>query len=133
MNLVWGLLVTVVVTAMAVALMLFVRRRSPEGSRFSDGDRAAGVFGFFATGFALLLGISIYLGFTSYDQSRAGAETEATLVVQQLETAQFLPSRATDTLSGQLVCYARAVAGPEWRAMDTGSAGERFNPWGVKM
>ena len=37
MNLVWGLVVTVVVTAMAVALMLFVRRRSPEGSRFSDG------------------------------------------------------------------------------------------------
>src|SRR5215218_7204591 len=128
MNLVWGLAVIVVVTAVAVVLMLVVRRRSPAGSRFADGDRAAGVFGFFATGFALLLGFTIYLGFTSYDQSRAGAEAEATLVVQQIETAQFLPSQAADTLSGQLVCYARAVVGPEWRAMDTASQGDRFNP-----
>jgi hypothetical protein len=46
-----------------------------------DGDRAAGVFGVLATGFAVLLGFIVFLSFTSYDQSRTGAETEARMVV----------------------------------------------------
>ena len=77
MNIVWGFLVTVGVTALAVAAMLLVRRRAPEGSYFKDGDRASGVFGVLATGFSVLLGFIIFLAFTSYDQSRTGAENEA--------------------------------------------------------
>jgi len=45
MNLFWGALIVVAVTALAVTCMLLVRRRAPEGSYFRDGDRAAGVFG----------------------------------------------------------------------------------------
>jgi len=65
------------------AVMLVVRRRAPAGSYFSDGDRAAGVFGVLATGFSVLLGFIIFLAFSSYDASRSGAETEATIVDQQ--------------------------------------------------
>ena len=68
--------------------MLLVRRGAPEGSYFTDGDRASGVFGVLATGFSVLLGFIIFLAFTSYDQSRTGAETEALVVVQQVENAQ---------------------------------------------
>ena len=39
-----------------IAAILRVRRRAPEGGYFNDGDRASGVFGVLATGFALLLG-----------------------------------------------------------------------------
>ena len=77
MNLVWGFLITAAATAFAIAAMLIVRRRAPEGSYFQDGDRASGVFGVLATGFSVLLGFIIFLTFTSYDQSRSGAETEA--------------------------------------------------------
>ena len=35
--------------------MLLVRRHAPDGSYFHDGDRAAGVFGVLATGFAVLV------------------------------------------------------------------------------
>jgi len=49
MNLLWGLLIIVVVDAIAIAAMLLVRRRAPEGSFFADGDRASGVFGVLAT------------------------------------------------------------------------------------
>src|SRR5256885_8003618 len=38
---------------LAIAAMLLVRRRAPEGSYFEDGDRAAGVFGVLATGFMM--------------------------------------------------------------------------------
>ena len=72
--------------------MLLVRRRAPEGSFFEDGDRAAGVFGVIATGFAVLLGLIVFLAFESYDESRAGAEDEARAVEQQFETAQFMPA-----------------------------------------
>jgi hypothetical protein len=90
-NLVWGGLITVAVAGAAIASMLLVRRKAPDGGYFADGDRAAGVFGVLAAGFSILLGFIIFLAFTSYDQSRSGAETEALMVVQQVETAQFFP------------------------------------------
>lgn len=132
MNIVFGLLVTIVATTFTVASMLVVRRRAPEGSYFTDGDRASGVFGVLATGFSILLGFIIFLGFTSYDESRSGAETEATIVVQQVQTAQFLPDLDAE-LTGELVCYARNVAGPEWDALASGELGDRINPWGAEM
>ncbi|TCC63368.1 DUF4239 domain-containing protein [Kribbella pittospori] len=133
MNIVWALVVTVLATAVTVTAMLFVRRRAPQGSYFSDGDRASGVFGVLATGFSVLLGFIIFLSFTSYDQSRAGAESEATIVAQQLQTAQFLPGNARTELSGELTCYARSVVGVEWNALNTGTLGNSINPWGVEM
>src|SRR3990170_242948 len=119
MNLALAILIVVVATALAVAAMLLVRRRAPEGSYFSDGDRASGVFGVLATGFSVLLGFIIFLAFASYDESRAGAEHEATIVSQQIETAQFMPSGTSDRLTGELICYARSVVGPEWDALAT--------------
>lgn len=133
MNLVWGGLTVVVVTAVTVTAMLLVRRRAPEGSRFKDGDRASGVFGVLATGFSVLLGFIIFLAFTSYDESRSGAEAEATIVAQQVQTAQFLPGSAAEDLTGELICYARYVAGPEWDAMDAGTLGDTINPWGPQL
>lgn len=128
-----GVLVVVVVTAATVTAMLLVRRRAPEGSYFSDGDRASGVFGVLATGFAVILGFIIFLAFESYDASRVGAEAEALAVVQQVETAQFLPPETGEELTGMLVCYARSVVGREWPAMDEGTLGDAFNPWGAEM
>ncbi len=51
-----------------------------------------------ATGFSVLLGFIVFLAFTSYDQSRSGAEQEALVFVQQVEDAQFFPQPT----SGQL-------------------------------
>jgi hypothetical protein len=131
-NVLLGLVVILVVTAITVSSMLLVRRHAPEGSYFTDGDRASGVFGVLATGFSILLGFIIFLGFTSYDESRAGAESEATIVAQQVQTAQFLPEDAA-VLTGELICYARSVAGPEWDALAEGTLGDRINPWGAEM
>jgi hypothetical protein len=133
MNIVWAALVMVLATAVAVTAMLLVRRRAPEGSYFSDGDRASGVFGVLATGFSVLLGFIIFLSFSSYDQSRAGAEEEATIVAQQVQTAQLLPDSTAAELTGELMCYARSVAGAEWDALDTGTLGDSINPWGAEM
>ena len=77
MNLVWAGLIVLGVAAVAIAAMLLVRRGSPEGSYFEDGDRASGIFGVLATGFAVLIGFVVFLAFESFDTSRSGAEAEA--------------------------------------------------------
>ena len=63
----------------------------------------------------------------------AGAETEALTVAQQIETAQFFPPAVAAELTGELVCYARSVAGVQWERMESGTLGEQVNPWGVEL
>ena len=112
--------------------MLLVRRRAPEGSYFEDGDRAAGVFGVLATGFAVLLGFVVFLAFESYDTSRSGAEAEA----QSSRSSSRRPSscpRVRGPFSGELVCYGRVVVHQEWPRMESGTLGDGLQPVGSRM
>jgi hypothetical protein len=133
MNLVRTFLLVALAAALAVTVLLLVRSRAPDGGFFADGDRAAGVFGVLATGFSVLLGLVVFLAFTSYDQSRSGAETEALLVAQQFETAQFFPAAVRPRLGDELICYARSVVYQEWPRMHSGTQGDLINPWGIAM
>ena len=90
------------------------------------------VFGVLATGFALLLGFVIFLAFTRYDESRAGAEAEALAVVQLFETAQLMPADAGWTL-GPGPVSARSVVNLEWPAMESGRGSEEISPWGLSL
>jgi hypothetical protein len=122
MNLVWAALIVAAVAAPAVVAMLCVRRRAPEGSYFSDGDRASGVFGVLATGFSVLAGFVVFLAFTSYDQFRVGAEDEALALWRQIETAQSFPTHLATEVSGELICYGRSVVHVEWPEAEAGNA-----------
>lgn len=133
MNLLRSVLILVGVTGTAIGAMLLVRRRAPVGSWFQDGDRAAGVFGVLATGFSVLLGFIIFLSFQAYDDTRAGAETEATVLAQMVQTAQLMPAGSSEELTGQLICYGRSVVGTEWDAVASGQGQDSINPWGTKM
>ena len=133
MSLVIAFLIVAAAVAFGIVAMLLVRRTAPDGSYFHDGDRAAGVFGVLATGFAVLLGFVVFLAFTSYDAARAGAAAEALTVAQQVETAQFFPPSVAGELTGELVCYARSVAGVQWERMESGTLGEQLNPWGAEL
>jgi hypothetical protein len=133
MRLAVSLLIIAALVAVSVIALLLVRRRAPEEGFFSDGDRAAGVFGVLATGFALLLGFVVFLAFESFDQSRSGAEQEAVVVGQQFETAQFMPPRAAPALSGEIVCYARYVVHVEWPQLVEGTGEDRISPWTAAM
>jgi hypothetical protein len=133
MSLLWTILILVVVNAATITAMLLVRRRAPEGSYFKDGDRASGVFGVLAGGFAIFAGFIIFLAFTTYDQSRSGAETEAITVIQQFESAELLPPAVRHRLTGELVCYARSVVHREWPQMEEGEGGDTINPWGAAL
>src|SRR5881227_3170934 len=131
MSVLWVILILVVVNAATITAMLFVRSRAPEGSYFTDGDRASGVFGVLAGGFAIFAGFIIFLAFTRYDDSRSGAESEALTVVQQFETAQFFPLAVRGPLAGELVCYGRSVVHREWPQMESGGGSDAINPWAL--
>ena len=133
MSLLWITLILVVANAVTIAAMLLVRRRAPEGSYFKDGDRASGVFGVLAGGFAIFAGFIIFLAFTTYDQSRSGAEAEAITVLQQFETAELLPPAVRHRLTGELVCYGRSVVNQEWPQMAAGKGGNTINAWGAAL
>jgi hypothetical protein len=133
MSLFWVILILVVANAVTITAMLLVRRRAPEGSYFTDGDRASGVFGVLAGGFAIFAGFIIFLAFTTYDQSRSGAEAEAITVIQQVESAELFPPAVRHRLTGQLVCYARSVVHQEWPQMQEGKGGDTINPWGAAL
>jgi hypothetical protein len=123
-----GLVITVA-TGVAIAAMLLVRRRAPDGSYFSDGDRASGVFGMLSTGFALFLGFVVFLAFTRYDDARAGGQTEALTVIELFQSAQMFPEDVRGTLSGEVICYGRSIVGLEWPVMESGAEFTSINPW----
>jgi amino acid transporter len=125
--------IVVAAAAAAIGALLALRRRAPDGGYYNDGDRAAGVFGVLATGFAVLLGLVVVLAFTSYDASRTGAETEAITVAQQFEVANLLPREPGRRLAGELVCYARSVVHQEWPRMRSGTQTSETNPWGLEL
>src|SRR4051812_42082030 len=133
MNLLWTFAYLIAANVIAITAMLLVRRRAPEGSYFKDGDRASGVFGVLAGGFAIFAGFIIFLAFTTYDQSRSGGEAEALTVVQQFETAEFMPAAMRDRLTGEIVCYGRSVVHQEWPQMEAGKGGDTINPWAVAL
>jgi hypothetical protein len=133
MNVLVALAVVAGSAALAITAMLLVRRRAPEGSYFNDGDRAAGVFGVLATGFAVLLGLVVVLAFTSYDESRTGAGTEAVTVAQQYEVAHLLPPATGRRLAAELICYGRSVVHQEWPRMRAGTQTDAMNPWGIAL
>ena len=133
MSLLWTTVILIAANAATISAMLLVRRRAPEGSYFTDGDRASGVFGVLAGGFAIFAGFIIFLAFTSYDQSRSGGETEALAVLQQFETADLLPPAIHARLHGGLVCYARSVVHQEWPQMEDGKGGDTINPWAIAL
>ena len=133
MSLLWSIVILVTVNVATIAAMLLVRRRAPEGSFFTDGDRASGVFGVLAGGFAIFAGFIIFLAFTTYDQSRSGGEAEALTVVQQFETAELMPPAVQDRLTGEIVCYGRSIVHLEWPRMEDGSGGDTINPWAVAL
>ena len=81
----------------------------------------------------VLVGFVVFLAFTSYDQSRTGAEQEALIIVQQVENAQAFPRPAAAQLTGELICYGRSVVNGEWGQTQAGTQGDAINPWGVKM
>jgi hypothetical protein len=64
----------------------------------------------------LLLAFVLVAVFQSYQDAGEDAAAEAGAVLAMAEGAVLLTPDARDDVLGRLTCYARSVAGPDWRA-----------------
>ena len=132
MSILLAALIVVVVAALAIAAMLFVRRGAPEGSYFADGDRAVGRVRRARHHVRDPRRLRRLPGLRELRHVADGAETEARVIAQQFEIVQFLPAPAAKALTGELGCYARNVVHEEWPEMADGHP-PNANPWGVAL
>ena len=125
--------VIVVSAAVMVAIMLFVRKHSPDGGLFVDTNRAADVSTFLGTGFAILLGFVIFLSFGTYEAGAGHADAEAAAVVSQFRASADFDGPLASDAKGQLVCYARSVISQEWPSMASGERSPVTEMWIVAL
>ena len=121
----WEVIVLIVVVDAVIAgALVWIRRRAPEGSYFSDSQRAAGAFAVTGTIFAVLVGFVFLLSFQSYQNARSSSKDESIAAIGLYNSAEHFAPPARAGLEADTVCYARAVTDIEWPAM----ADERSSP-----
>lgn len=79
------------------------------------------IFAPVATLTVFFLGFALLTGAQSYSQAKIAVGSEAAVVDNIFETAAYLQEPYKRRLQRAAVCYARAVAGPEWQSMGKGS------------
>ena len=121
------------VAAVSVGL-LWVARRSPWNERFAGEVRAHDeAFEFLSTAYAVLLAFVVIQAYTSYNDAKSGAETEAEAVLQMSRTVEAFAPDQLERLEGLLVCYGRAVIDDGWPAMQKQEASPVVNDWGTRF
>jgi hypothetical protein len=68
----------------------------------------------------------------SHRQARLGDDGCGGRVPQRSTEYAPHPGQSKE-LTGELMCYARSVAGAEWDAINAGTLGDAINPWGAEM
>ena len=84
---------------------------------------AASVLGPSVTLLALFLAFVIADVSSSYSQAKGATRTEAAVIEDFSQTAGYLKDPFRRQLQVAAICYARAVAGPDWDAMKDGNGG----------
>ncbi|HWV84829.1 MAG TPA: hypothetical protein VNZ62_05230 [Capillimicrobium sp.] len=124
-----GIALVVVANLVAVAVMLVVRRRAPDGGYYQDMQQAGWVYSVAGTSFAVILAFVFVLAFQSFDRARTSSSSEAEATISLFYTAEILPATERDALKAELVCYARSVIALEWPAMRDGHDSPVVQDW----
>ncbi len=99
-------------------------------SEFLAQTHTSNNYGPAATLLALLVAFVLAGATTSYQRAKTAAQSEAATVDHIFETADYLSEPQRERLQMASICYARAVAGPEWKNMgDDGSASDVPANW----
>lgn len=83
-----------------------------------------------ATLLALLTALVLAGAAQSYSRANTAVQTEASAVDNMFETAGYLKEPYRQRIQNAVVCYARAVVGPEWKTLhDTGEGSPVPSNW----
>jgi len=126
----WAVIaVIVVVDAIAVGILLLLRRHGPAEGWFRDSQHAAGAFTVTGTIFAVLVGFVFLLAFGSYSSARSSSSDEALAALSLYHVAERFPGAERADLQSDIACYGRAVVADEWPKMAEHQTSELVNHW----
>jgi hypothetical protein len=129
LNLLLTAVVIIAMTTGAIAAMLAIRIKAPEGGFFHDSERAGAIFSFVGTVFSVLLAFVIFLALETYTGAKTEAAHEADALLEQFEIAALFSPEDRDLIRGTLVCYGRSVIGDEWDLMRRGKRSPTVDAW----
>lgn len=122
------ILALVVAVAIGVASNVFVRNRD-NSEDDTAGESVVNVLNATALLAALLVALVLADAGGSYSAARAAAGSEADTIDVLYESAEYVELPARQAIQAAAVCYARAVAGPEWDAMAKGKSSPVPGNW----
>lgn len=128
MNLAVAVLIVLAAGVMAALALVLVRRLMRE-SLLSDSGRGRPMVQVTGTLFAVVLAFVILAAFQTFNNAKAGAQSEASAVLDMARTAALFPPSQRSELRADLVCYGRAVVHEEWPAMEHGDASPLVEHW----
>jgi Protein of unknown function (DUF4239) len=122
---------TVGALALAVVLGLAIKRFTSSDASADDKNAAdvPRVLGSTALLAGLLIAIVLSGASSSYSAARSAAKAEADTIDTMYESAEYVAQPFRQRLQGAAVCYARAVAGPEWDSMSKGEGSSVPSAW----
>ena len=95
----------------------------------ADSGRGRPMIQVTGTLFAVVLAFVILAAFQTYNGARAGAQSEAAVVLDMARTAALFPPAQRDELRNDFACYGLAVVGQEWPAMRHGHSSPLVDHW----
>lgn len=124
------LMLTLLFLAVAVGAGVALNLRRGRDSTDDDTDGASVLNVLEAT--ALLAGLLVAIVLSDASGLLRGSfrsQVEADTVDALYESAEYVELPARQAIQAAVVCYARAVAGPEWDAMEEGGTSRVPNNW----
>lgn len=125
----FGIVLVIGATAGAMGAIAYLRRHSPPGGFFTDGDRTAAIFGTTGTMFSVLLALVILLSVETYRSTDSHTNAEADAVLQQFQIAALFGSQDQWALQSELICYGRSVSHLEWSVMREANFSPTVDGW----
>ncbi len=114
----WGIVICVVVGAVAAGLSLFVNKIFPDENRADDTEAIGFIFCVVGVLYAIVLAFVLIDVWTKFTAAGDAASAEATALVEEYRYAETLPDAQRFQIQRLARDYATHVIGVEWQRMD---------------
>lgn len=117
-----GLLLVVIPTAIAMAMILVIRRIAPLEWLRENNEVAGFTFAVVGVLYAVLLAFAVIVVWERYSEAESHVATEAGAAATLYRLADGMAAPAAAGFHGALTTYLESVVGDEWPAMDRGES-----------
>lgn len=116
----FALLIVGLMSLLAAAAVIVVRRRFWVRTQNSHNDVAGPIIGMVGTVLAVMLSFMVVTEWQQFDQAAAGVQTEASSVIDLFHLSEHMPKKVADPLQNLLHNYVDRVIYDEWPRMRRG-------------